>query len=168
MEALGLPDGYFDAVICVFGIFFVPDMPRAVRELWRMLKPGGQLAITTWGPNVFEPANGVFWEAVKAESAELYKAFNPWDRICDPSSLKGMLLEGGVETEDVFAESNRHQLRSPDDWWTIALGSGYRGTLEQLDAESRERIRQANLEYLREAGVHTVAANVVYAIARKS
>jgi len=25
----------FDAVLCVFGIFFVPDMPAAVRELWR-------------------------------------------------------------------------------------------------------------------------------------
>ena len=24
----------FDAVLCVFGIFFVPDMPAAVRELW--------------------------------------------------------------------------------------------------------------------------------------
>src|SRR5262245_5970796 len=48
-EELDLPDQSFDAVICVFGIFFVPDMPQAVRELWRMIRPRGQLAITTWG-----------------------------------------------------------------------------------------------------------------------
>ncbi|WP_256360657.1 class I SAM-dependent methyltransferase [Methylomonas koyamae] len=49
MLALGYPDGYFDAVVCVFGIFFVPDMSAAVKELWRQVRPGGRLAITTWG-----------------------------------------------------------------------------------------------------------------------
>src|SRR6185369_13294944 len=53
MTALGFPDGHFDAVVCVFGIFFVPDMERQVAELWRMVRPGGQLAITTWGPDIW-------------------------------------------------------------------------------------------------------------------
>ena len=47
MESLGFSDGAFDAVVCVFAIFFVPDMVKQVRELWRMVRPGGQLAITT-------------------------------------------------------------------------------------------------------------------------
>jgi len=55
MTSLGFPDGHFDAVICVFAIFFVPDMVRQVRELWRMVRRGGRLAITTWGPRVLEP-----------------------------------------------------------------------------------------------------------------
>lgn len=33
MLALGYPDATFDAVVCVFGIFFVPDMVAATREL---------------------------------------------------------------------------------------------------------------------------------------
>jgi hypothetical protein len=41
------------------------------------VSPEGQLAITTWGPNVFEPANGRFWEAVRKERPDLYKGFNP-------------------------------------------------------------------------------------------
>jgi ubiquinone/menaquinone biosynthesis C-methylase UbiE len=49
METLGFSDASFDAVVCVFAIFFVPDMIKQVRELWRMVRPGGQLAITTWG-----------------------------------------------------------------------------------------------------------------------
>src|SRR5262245_47696402 len=39
----------FDAVVCVFGIFFLADMAEGVRQLWGRVRPGGQLAITTWG-----------------------------------------------------------------------------------------------------------------------
>ncbi|MGH7178039.1 MAG: class I SAM-dependent methyltransferase, partial [Tepidisphaeraceae bacterium] len=53
----GLPDESFDAVVCVFGIFFAADMPKAVAELWRLVRPRGKLAVTTWGPRLFEPAN---------------------------------------------------------------------------------------------------------------
>ena len=62
MEDLGYPDGNFDAVVSVFSIFFVPDMTMQVGELWRMVKPGGQLAITTWGPQAFEPGQRHFGE----------------------------------------------------------------------------------------------------------
>lgn len=61
----GLPEGGFDAVICVFGVFFAPDMPAFVAEMWRLVRPGGVLAITTWGPGLFEPADSHFWESVR-------------------------------------------------------------------------------------------------------
>src|SRR5262249_6051682 len=57
----------FDAVVCVFGIFFVPDMAAAVRALWHAVRPGGKLAVTTWGPRFFEPATAAFWSAVRNE-----------------------------------------------------------------------------------------------------
>src|SRR5258705_11572155 len=46
MTSLGFPDGHFDTVICVFAIFFVPDMARQGGELWRLGPPGGQPGIT--------------------------------------------------------------------------------------------------------------------------
>src|SRR5262249_22396789 len=167
VEERGLPDNSFEAVICVFGIFFVPDMSRAAAELWRMVRPGGRLAITTWGPNFCEPANTIFWDTVRMERPDLYKGFNPWDRICDPQSVKAMLKEGGVDTADVVAESGRHRLKEPDDWWTVVLGSGYRGTIEQLDPGARERVRQANLTSVQNSRIRAVDTNVVYAVARK-
>jgi SAM-dependent methyltransferase len=57
----------FDIVICVFGIFFLPDMAAAVAELWRLVRPGGALAVTVWGPRFLEPATTAFWDAVGAE-----------------------------------------------------------------------------------------------------
>src|SRR5262245_36765712 len=84
MTALGLPDASFDAVVCVFGIFFVPDMEAQVAELWRMVRPGGQLAITTWGTDFVEPGYGAFRAAVRRVRPDLVAAFNPWDRITTP------------------------------------------------------------------------------------
>jgi ubiquinone/menaquinone biosynthesis C-methylase UbiE len=163
-----VPDSHFDAVVCVFGIFFVPDMPAAVGVLWRALRPGGRLAITTWGPRFLEPANAAFWSSIREVRPELYKGFNPWDRICNPSAVDAMLREAGVTGAEVVAEAGEHAIPSPEAWWAAVLGTGYRGTLDQLDAADRERVRAANLGYIRQSGTSAVEANVVYAIARKA
>src|SRR5215469_6564182 len=44
MLSLRFPVASFNAVVCVFGIFFVPHMAKAVSELWNRIRPGGKLA----------------------------------------------------------------------------------------------------------------------------
>ena len=46
--ALPFPAQSFDALVCQFGLMFVPDKAGAVREAYRVLKPGGQLLLNTW------------------------------------------------------------------------------------------------------------------------
>jgi ubiquinone/menaquinone biosynthesis C-methylase UbiE len=167
MLSLDYPDASFDAVICVFGIFFVPDMAAAVRELWRNVRPGGRLVITTWGESLFEPANSLFWQAVRAERPELYKGFNPWDRISNPEGLGAMLAEAGLNSVDIIPEQAVHPLATPEDWWTLVMGSGYRGTLDLLDPDQLQRVKQENLSRLQATSVTGVEANVIYAIAHK-
>jgi hypothetical protein len=142
-------------------------MAAGVQNLWRVTRPSGQLAITTWGPRVLEPGSSAFWQAVRDERPDLYKDFNPWDRINDPAALAAMLLEGGVQADDIVAEPGAQALNTPEDFWTIAMGSGYRGTIEQLDPEARARVRDATLDDLSRRNVRSVEANAVYAIARK-
>jgi len=167
MLALPYPDESFDAVICVFGIFFVPDMSSAVRELWRFVRPDGKLAITTWGSDVFEPANSAFWRAVGKARPELHKAFHPWDQITDPEHLRQMLNHGGVEPDEVITENRWHPLRSPDDWWTIVMGTGHRGTIERLSLPERTAVREANLAFIRDHGIDRLPTNALYAVATK-
>lgn len=164
---LPVPEAAFDAVICVFGIFFVADMPRAIAELWRRVAPGGRLAITTWGPRLFEPLNTQFWDAVRAERPDLYKQFNPWDIVTEPEALRALLASAGVTNAEIAAEPGSHVLESPSAWWALVMGSGYRGTIEQLTPAAQARVKAHNLTYVAAENVSHVETNVVYSISVK-
>jgi len=167
MLSMRFPVASFDAVVCVFGIFFVPDMANAVSELWSRVRPGGKLAVTTWGPNLFEPANDAFWCSIKNVRPDLYKGFNPWDRIDDPATLRKILDEAGVASPKIIAENRLHPIKAAEDWWTIVLGSGYRGTIEQLTLAERQKVKEANLAFIRDEKISAVETNVLYALATK-
>src|SRR6266487_379054 len=167
MLSLRFPTETFDAVACVFGIFFLPDMAMAVRELWRCVCPGGQLAVTTWGPNLIEPVNDAFWRAIRDVRPDLYKGFNPWDRIADPASLRKILDEAGVASPKIIAENRLHPIKSAEAWGTIVLGSGYRGTIEQLNLAERQKVKEANQAFIRDEKISAIETNVLYALATK-
>ncbi|HUE54552.1 MAG TPA: class I SAM-dependent methyltransferase [Candidatus Udaeobacter sp.] len=48
-ESLPFPDASYDRLTCRFGIMFFPDLPRALRECFRVLKPGGRAVFVAWG-----------------------------------------------------------------------------------------------------------------------
>jgi ubiquinone/menaquinone biosynthesis C-methylase UbiE len=48
-EALSFPDGSFDVALSSLGLMYVPDPVRALREMLRVLRPGGRGVSATWG-----------------------------------------------------------------------------------------------------------------------
>jgi hypothetical protein len=76
-------------------------------------------------------------------------------------------VKQALKARKLLAEAGEHPISGPEAWWAAILGSGYRGTLEQLEPAHRERVRQANLEYVLTNRIKSVEANVVYAIAHK-
>jgi len=168
MTALGYPAASFDAVVSVFSIFFVSDMVSQVRELWRVLRPGGKLAITTWGPRMFEPGSQAFWLAVKESRPDLVATVSPWERITNPDALRQLLSKSGIEGAEITPEMRQQPLLSTEDWWTVVLGSGYRWTVEQMSDQERTRVRNANLKTLQERGTISIETNVIYAVVQKA
>src|SRR5262249_10500367 len=155
----------FDAVVCVFGVFFAPDPRAAVRELWRVTRPGGTLALTTWGPRLFEPANSFFWESVRRVRPDLYKGFNPWDSLCSPEAVGRLVREAVGAKARVTAEEGWHPISCAEDWWSVVLGTGYRATIEQLTDDERARVREANLAHIEREKIDRVSVNALYAMA---
>lgn len=52
VTSMPFADATFDAISCRFGFMFFPDMLMAAKEMVRVLKPGGRIATTVWGPPV--------------------------------------------------------------------------------------------------------------------
>lgn len=52
-EQLPFPTASFDATLSTFGVMFAPDQARAARELVRVTKPGGKIALASWTPEGF-------------------------------------------------------------------------------------------------------------------
>lgn len=48
-EVLDLPDGAFNAVLCGLGLMYMPRPEVALREMTRVLRPGGRLVAAVWG-----------------------------------------------------------------------------------------------------------------------
>ena len=158
----GLPAASFDAVVCVFGVFFAPDIAAFAAEMWRLVRPVGMLAITTWGPGLFEPASGIFWESVRAVEPALYKSFNPWDEITTPEALADLCARSGILEVEVEAVPARHDLASPARFWDVVLGSGYRATVDALDQDQQDVLRERVLTELSSRRITTLRTDVVY------
>jgi ubiquinone/menaquinone biosynthesis C-methylase UbiE len=167
MTNLGFPDGHFDAVVSVFSVFFVPDMEGLVRELWRMVKPGGKLAITTWGERYFAPVYSIWREAIRTERPDLYTAFHPWDRISLPEQVSQLLNASGVPNAEIVPENGSQALRTPEDWWTIVLGQGMRATVDAMDAAAAAKIHDLTVGWTRDNDVKAVETNFIFAVAVK-
>ncbi len=52
-EHLPFTDAEFDAVLSTFGVMFAPDQQRAAREMVRVCRPGGRIALASWTPEGF-------------------------------------------------------------------------------------------------------------------
>jgi len=157
----GLPDRSFDAVVCVFAVFFAADMAAFTAEMWRLVRDGGKLAITTWGPGWGEPLTSVFWEAVRDLDPELHKAFNPWDEITSPEALAGLFERAGVTAAVTEVLADEQPIAHPNEAWDVVLGSGLRGTVDALAEERREALRERVLATLRARGVTGIKTDVV-------
>jgi ubiquinone/menaquinone biosynthesis C-methylase UbiE len=167
MTALQYPDEHFDAVVSAFSIFFVSDIEGLVGELWRMVKPGGTLAITTWAPPIFEPLETLLRMCALPELPDLTRGRSNMDLVMLPALLERIMHRGGAASACAAVEHGFEWLPTPDDWWNMALGCGLRRIIASMDSDAAERTRARMTRWILDNDARTVATSVVYGTAVK-
>lgn len=96
-QNLDLEDDGFDIVGSLFGLMFFPDHDRGLREMHRVLKPGGQAVVAIWAPPARVDLMCLLGEAAMAAMCDLPLTVGepPWAQLMDPSKLPGRMRRAG-------------------------------------------------------------------------
>jgi len=97
-DALPFPDNTFDATVSRLGVMFFPDPLNALREMLRVTKPGGSLALVVWDKSDVNPFLNVITIVLSryVETAEADQDAPGAFRFADQGKLAQVLKEAGA------------------------------------------------------------------------
>ena len=139
-EALPFDDQQFDAVVSQFGLMFFADRQTSIREMWRVLRSSGRLAVAVWDALDNTPGYAAMAQLLRrlfgAEIAQaLYAPYNLGDR----RALQAVFAAAGVPDVEIKTYTGTARFPSIRDWvytdikgWTLA---------EVLDDAQFERLQ---------------------------
>ena len=96
-QDLELPDDYFDVAASLFGLMFFPDHDQGLREMHRVLRPGGQAVVAVWAQPARVELMRLMGEAAMSANIELPTPDTPphWTALSAPSRLQRRVLAAG-------------------------------------------------------------------------
>ena len=108
-ESIPLPDNGFDVVLCQLGLQFVVDKIAAIREMRRVLVPGGRVLVSAPPPNAFfDVLDEALAQHVGVEAAGFVRMVFS---LHDPATIERLFREAGFD--EVTARTDTKALRLP-------------------------------------------------------
>jgi ubiquinone/menaquinone biosynthesis C-methylase UbiE len=144
--AMELPDASFEVILCQQGLQFFPDKPRALREMRRVLVPGGRVLLSVW--KTAGPYNLAVGEALErhvgAETAIKYRASRV---VPDGEELRRLLVEAGFRWVQIRPSAMTVRLPPVETFVLEHLaGMPVAGAIAALSAEGRAAlVRQVKM-----------------------
>ncbi|MCZ7590172.1 MAG: methyltransferase domain-containing protein [Gaiella sp.] len=141
-EALPLEDASFDVVLCQMGLQFFDDRPGALREMRRVLRPGGRAVVSVPGPTprLFDVLERALERHVGSRAAGFVATVFS---LHDVEELYG-LLEGAGFT-DVQARAEPVTLSPPPAeqfLWQYVSSTPLASAASALDEDTRAALQQ--------------------------
>jgi ubiquinone/menaquinone biosynthesis C-methylase UbiE len=140
-ERLGFKNASFDYVTCAFSLFQFQNMGHALMEMWRVLKSGGRLALSNWGPGYFSP--------IASLQRELFRKFgikplltNPL--VFDPIRIRKFLNRVSFTNVKLIEETDEVWFKTPEEVWAFNLDMGPFPIMlqRQLSADQQRELKR--------------------------
>ena len=142
-EALALPDASFDVAYCQFGLMFVPEPLRALREMRRVLRPGGRIGIAVW--SVPEKVGLFLIPRIVAPALPPTTGEAPPSPMSmgAPGLIEDLVAEAGFRDVVRHSLTISHDIADPELEWqqwreNFAMPDG--GGLERLPAQVQQQL----------------------------
>lgn len=121
-DSLPFPDNSFDAVVSRLGAMFFPDAVASMREMLRVVRPGGSLTFAVWYKSDVNPfcylVSGVVDQHVKAAAPDP-NAPNAF-RYAEPGKLAGVMKEAGaIDVRDEIVSFDIEAPLTALEFWTM-------------------------------------------------
>lgn len=136
--ALDVPDGTFDAALSVFGVILFPDAAAGMRQIARVLKPGGRAAIVTWTETErYELAARMMAAIAAVKGPQPPPPALPAQlRYRDPEDFRALLAGSGLQVAAI--ERLEEQFSVPSARWiaeNLAFAPGMAAMVAGLGAD---------------------------------
>lgn len=145
LEQIDQPDESYDVVLCREGLMLAVDPARAAREIRRVLRPGGRVALAVWGPRDRNPWLGAVLDSVSAQlGAPIPPPGIPGPFALEDADRLASILEDAQLADVAVAELDVPlKIASFDEWWarTTALAGPLAKMLASLHADAAEELR---------------------------
>lgn len=129
----------FEVVFCSFGLMSFSDRPAALREMRRVLVPGGRLAATVWGPMNKCPgqmAMKASWERHAGPDNPGLATQRKMHSLADIGTVRSLVFEAGFR--DATIQTDVGSVRFPSAECLVRSFGALTGI--EADAETRARV----------------------------
>lgn len=148
-ESLPFPDEHFDRVVCQFALMFFDERRAAIREMTRVLRPGGRMAVAVWDSLENTPGyaavSSLLQRLFGEEAAESIRA--PYN-LGDVQVLQSIFTGNGLSDLEIMTHQGTARFPSLESWmftdikgWTLA-GLIDDDQFQLLLGEARKELRQ--------------------------
>ena len=142
LDDLSFPAAHFDVATCSFGLFFLPDMHSALRNIKSVIKPGGCIVISSFVDDAFEPFSEIFLKRYQSFGKEVPPL--SWKRLSTENTINELFNSLGMMNLEFQQHALGHSIKSDQQWWDVVWNAGFRGLLNQLSEAQRIEFEAAH------------------------